>query len=42
MLPSLGNVHWILYPFIKTFKIIGSKLCCRKGRDENNVKDKVE
>ena len=32
-LSTLGNIHWILYPFIKTLRRIAEIVCCSKNND---------
>lgn len=34
MLPSLSNIGWLLYPFVKTAKALASKLCKGGNKDK--------
>ncbi len=33
MLPTLSNLEWLMYPFVKTFRVLSQRLCGRKGKD---------
>ncbi len=40
-LTTLSNIEWVMYPFIKTFKTVTSKLrCCKRREQKENNKSK--
>ena len=40
-LATLSNTQWLLYPFLKTFRVIGRKIgICRKDADDYGKSNK--